>query len=171
MPAALPSHQAMKGHGVTVLCSALRPKSRGTVRLASADPFALPLIDPRFLSHPDDLRHNVEAIKLGRRIMNAPSFARLHDGEVFPGADVTSDEAIGDYVKATAKTDYHPVGTCRMGDDGMAVVDQDLRVRGLDGLRVIDTSIMPQIISGNTNAPAIMIGERGAAAIRAGRPH
>ncbi|MBJ3778066.1 GMC family oxidoreductase [Acuticoccus mangrovi] len=165
MPMALESHQSMEGHGVTVLCSALRPKSRGEVRLVSSDPKVAPLVDPAFLSHPDDLRHNVAAIKLARRIMAAPSFADVSAGEAFPGPAVVSDDEIGDYIRRTAKTDYHPVGTCKMGDDPMAVVDQDLKVHGIEGLRVVDNSIMPHIVSGNTNAPAMMIGARGSAAI------
>lgn len=106
-------------------------------------------------------------IRMGREIMNAPSFRHLHGGEVFPGADVVSDAGLGDYVRAFGKTDYHPVGTCRMGHDDLAVVDPALRVRGIEGLRVADNSIMPSIVSGNTNAPAIMIGERAAAFIHA----
>jgi choline dehydrogenase-like flavoprotein len=166
MPAMLPSHQMIDGHGVTVLCSALRPRSRGQLRLAGVDPRLDPLIDTNFLADPDDLRVNIAALRVGRAIMNAPSFRRLHGGEVFPGADLTSDTDLGDYVRAFAKTDYHPVGTCRMGTDPMAVVDPALRVRGIDGLRVADASIMPAIVSGNTNAPAIMIGERAAQFIR-----
>ncbi|MYZ46223.1 GMC family oxidoreductase [Propylenella binzhouense] len=168
MPVALDSHQQINGHAVTVLCSYLRPKSRGRVTLASADMRAAPLIDPNFFSHPDDIHHNVRAIELGRRIMKAPTFRALHAGEVYPGPEATTPDAIARYVKERAKTDYHPVGTCRMGADEMAVVDQSLRVHGLERLRVIDCSVMPSIVSGNTNAPAIMIGERGAAALRHG---
>ncbi|PTQ75308.1 GMC family oxidoreductase [Celeribacter persicus] len=170
MPVALDSHQGIEGHAVTVLCSYVRPKSRGEVRLASTDPKDAPKVDPNFFSHPDDIAHNVAAIELGRAIMNAPSFADLHDGEVFPGPEAQGFDAVARYVKDMAKTDYHPVGTCKMGTDEMAVVDQHLRVRGLDGLRVVDCSVMPSIVSGNTNAPAMMIGERGAAAIRYGDP-
>lgn len=170
MPAMLPSHQTIGGHGVTVLCSALRPKSRGRLRLASNDPAADPLIDTNFLSHPDDIRVNIAALRVGRAVMNAPSFARLHGGEVFPGPDCDSDAALGDYVRRHAKTDFHPVGTCRMGQDPMAVVAPDLKLHSLDGLRVADASIMPAIVSGNTNAPAIMIGERAAAFIRGAAP-
>lgn len=170
MPAMLPSHQTIGGHGVTVLCSALRPKSRGRLRLASADPAADPRIDTNFLADPDDLRVNIAALRVGRAVMAAPSFARLNGGEVFPGPDCDSDAALGDYVRRHAKTDFHPVGTCRMGTDALAVVAPDLRVHGLDGLRVADASIMPAIVSGNTNAPAIMIGERAAEFIRGRAP-
>ncbi len=170
MPAMLPSHQTIGGHGVTVLCSALRPKSRGRLRLASSDPAADPLIDTNFLSHPDDIRVNIAALRVGRAVMNAPSFARLHGGEVFPGPDCDSDAALGDYVRRTAKTDFHPVGTCRMGQDPLAVVAPDLRLHGIDGLRVADASVMPAIVSGNTNAPSIMIGERAADFIRGRAP-
>lgn len=166
MPVALESHQGVDGHAVTLLCSYVRPKSRGEVRLASADPLAAPIVDPNFFSHPEDIAHNVRAIEIGRKILAAPAFAAVNGGEVFPGPGVTTPEEIARYVKDRAKTDYHPVGTCRMGDDAMAVVDQKLRVHGLEGLRVVDCSVMPDIVSGNTNAPAIMIGERGGAAIR-----
>ena len=166
MPAALPTHQGVDGHAVTVLASAMRPQSRGAVRLASGDPFDEPLIDTNFLSEPSDLQHNVAAMKIAREIMRAPSFRRLYASEEYPGPQCRTDQEIGEYVRRTAKTDYHPVGTCKMGQDDMAVVGQDLKVRGLKGLRVIDASIMPAIVSGNTNAPAIMIGEKGADAIR-----
>lgn len=162
MPTILPSHQVIDGHGVTVLCSALRPKSRGQMRLAGADPALDPLIDTNFLAEPQDLAVNIAALRVGRQVMNAPSFRKLHGGEVFPGTEKLSDQELGDYVRAFAKTDYHPVGTCRMGTDPASVVDPRLRVHGIDNLRVADNSIMPAIVSGNTNAPAIMIGERAA---------
>lgn len=166
MPAMLASHQLIDGHGVTVLCSALRPRSRGRLRLADGNPRSDPLIDTNFLADPDDLRVNIAALRVGRAVMNAPSFRALHGGEAFPGSDLTSDAELGDYVRAYAKTDFHPVGTCRMGDDELAVVDQQLQVRGLSGLRVADNAIMPSVVSGNTNAPAIMIGERAAHLVR-----
>jgi choline dehydrogenase-like flavoprotein len=162
MPAALPTHQAMEGHAVTVLCSAMRPQSRGELRLSSADPFAEPLIDPNFLAEPGDLQHNINAIKIARDIMAAPSFHALYAAESYPGPQCRTDAEIGSYIRQTAKTDYHPIGTCRMGNDPLAVVDQDLCVHGIAGLRIVDNSIMPQIVSGNTNAPAMMIGEHGA---------
>ena len=167
IPAMLSSHQVIGGHGVTVLSSALRPKSRGEVRLDSSDPFADPRIDPRFFSHADDMKQNVAALKIGREIVHAPSFRSLHDGEVFPGPQCRTDAEFAEYVRSTAKTDFHPVGTCRMGDDEDAVVDQQLRVKGIERLRVADASIMPYIVSGNTNAPSIMIGERAASMISA----
>ena len=169
MPTALTTHQPLDGHGVTVLGSSMRPKSRGSVRLASADPFDEPLIDPNLLSDPDDVAHNVAAVKIARDILAAPSFRDLNAGEAYPGPGCRNDADVADYVRRTAKTDYHPVGTCKMGSDPLAVVDQNLKVRGLEGLRVIDASIMPAIVSGNTNAPAIMIGERGADALRGRR--
>lgn len=165
IPAMLASHQVIGGHGVTVLSSALHPKSRGQVRLASSDPVVEPLIDPKFFSEPDDMKQNVAALNIAREIAHAPSLRKLHDGEVFPGPKCASNAELADYVRSTAKTDFHPVGTCRMGNDEDAVVDQDLRVRGLTGLRVADASIMPRIVSGNTNAPSIMIGERAASLI------
>jgi choline dehydrogenase-like flavoprotein len=166
MPVALPTHQGVEGHAVTVLGSAMRPESRGAVRLASNNPFDEPLIDTNFLSEPGDLQHNINAVKIAREVMRASSFKRLYASEEYPGPQCRTDREIGEYVRRTAKTDYHPVGTCKMGQDDMAVVGQDLKVRGVDGLRVIDASIMPAIVSGNTNAPSIMIGEKGADAIR-----
>lgn len=166
IPAMLQSHQTIGGHGVTMLCSALRPKSRGEVTLASDDPFAEPLIDPRFLTDPTDVAVNVAALKIGRAVLNAPAFRHLNAGEASPGPEATSDTALAAYIRNTVKTDFHPVGTCRMGQDTDAVVTPDLSVRGIDRLRVADASIMPAIVSGNTNAPCIMIGERAAEFIR-----
>jgi len=162
IPAALPTHQPVKGHAVTLTAAYMRPQSRGEVTLASADPFDEPLIDPKFLSHPDDLQHNIDGVKLAREVLAAPAFSKVIREEAFPGKHVRTDAEIGEYVRQNAKTDFHPVGTCRMGEDEMAVVSQDLSVRGLEGLRVIDASVMPTIVTGNTNGPSIMIGERGA---------
>lgn len=169
MPAMLPSHQTIGGHGVTMLCSALRPKSRGRLTLTNADPRADPVIDTNFLADPEDLRVNIAALRVGRAVMEAPSFRALHGGEALPGPACQSDADFAAYIRSHAKTDYHPVGTCRMGSDAMAVVDPQLRVHGLAGLRVADASIMPAIVSGNTNAPAIMIGERAADFVKSAR--
>jgi choline dehydrogenase len=151
------------GHGISLNPCVLRPKSRGVLRLRSADPQSGFSLDAGFLSHEDDMRVMVAGVRFARRIMRAPSLARHLDGMlILPDGD---DDAIPqsvyeDYVRTVAKTVFHPVGTCRMGVDPLAVVSPELRVRGIDGLRVADASIMPLLVSGNTNAPSIMIGER-----------
>lgn len=144
----------------------LRPKSRGTVTLQSADPKKAPLIDPKFLSDPADLATLVEGYKAMRRILEAPAFAPYRGRELYTNGS-ESDAEIEAWIRRRADTVYHPVGTCRMGTDTAAVVDPALKVRGLDGLRVVDASVMPTVISGNTNAPCIMIGEKAADLIRA----
>lgn len=152
-----------EGHGLSLNPCALRPKSRGTLRLRSADPHDGFALDAGFLSDDEDLRVLVAGVRFARRIMRAPSLARHLDGMLMlPDID---DDAIPrqvyeDYVRSVAKTVFHPVGTCRMGTDQLAVVSPELRVRGLEGLRIADASVMPLIVSGNTNAPTIMIGER-----------
>jgi len=150
----------------------LQPTSRGAVRLRSADPAAAPIIQPNYLSTPEDRMVAVQSIRLARRIAAAPALRRLHAQEYFPGSSVGDDDA--SLIKAAGDigtTIFHPVGTARMGreDDPMAVVDHRLRVIGLERLRVIDASVMPTITSGNTNAPTIMIAEKGADMIRADR--
>ena len=157
--------QRLPGHGVTILACNTRPRSRGEVRLNSADPDDAPAVNPNYLADPDDMRIALAGFKWIRRILETPAFAAYIEGELMPGKKVTSDDEICDYIRRTGGTDYHPVGTCKMGNDDTAVVDDQLRVHGLDGLRVIDASIMPSIISGNTQAPAYMIGEKGAAMI------
>jgi choline dehydrogenase-like flavoprotein len=145
----------------------LRPKSRGSVRLRSADPMAAPLIDPNFLGEPEDLETMVAGYKLTRRLMEAPALKALQKKDLFT-ANVRTDDDICAILRARVDTVYHPVGTCKMGaGDAMAVVDPKLKVHGLDGLRVVDASIMPTLIGGNTNAPSIMIGEKAADMIRA----
>ncbi|MFL5708083.1 MAG: GMC family oxidoreductase [Chloroflexota bacterium] len=170
LPAYVVDHGRMriKGHGVTINTCNLRPKSIGSVTLRSANPLAQPAIDPAFLQDPHDWTISIEAFRRGREILNAPAFKPLIRQERMPGKDVTTEAGIRQYIKQWSKTDYHPVGSCKMGGDPMAVVDTQLRIRGLDGLRVIDASIMPTLISGNTQAPSIMIGEKGAAIMRAG---
>jgi len=152
------------GHGYAISPVALYPKSRGTVRLASVDPAAAPLIDPRLLEHPDDIKPLIRALRIARAAFATEPFAQYEGTEVAPGADVTSDEALDVYIRETGYTVHHPVGTCRMGDpkDAATVVDPELRVKGIAGLRVADASVMPILIGGNTNAPCVMIGERGA---------
>jgi choline dehydrogenase-like flavoprotein len=168
LPAYVIDHGRVRvgGHGMTLNTAYLRPESRGEVRLVSSDAFAEPAIDPNYLSHPNDLRHSVDGFRLAREILSQPSFNKLYHAEYLPGENVRTDEQITAYIRQWAKTDFHPAGTCKMGSDEMAVVDSDLRVHGISGLRVVDASIMPTLVSGNTNAPSIMIGERGADAIR-----
>ena len=157
------------GHGMTLEAAFLRPESRGTVRLASTDPAAAPLIDPAYCQEPGDLDALVAAVRHARMILHAPPFRPLLTRELFPGPDVRSDLEVGDYVRRSAITTYHPVGTCKMGIDAAAVVDPRLRVHGLRALRVIDSSIMPRIVSGSTQSPSMMIGEMGASLILDGR--
>lgn len=153
--------------GATINPCVLRPQSRGELRLRSVNPAEYPIIDPRYLSHPDDMRLSLKALRLARKIFAQPSFAPFVESiEAYPGNAVQDDAALDNYIRSKGKTVYHPVGTCRMGTDDMAVVDPELRVHGLRHLRVVDNSIMPTLISGNTNAPAIMIGEKASDLIR-----
>jgi choline dehydrogenase-like flavoprotein len=154
------------GHGFSCHVCLLRPKSRGAVTLAGDDPLAAPLIDPNFLDHPDDVEGMVAGFKLTRRLLDAPALASVRTRDLFT-ADVRSDEDIRAVLRRRVDTVYHPVGTCRMGVDEHAVVDPTLKVRSLAGLRVVDASIMPTLVGGNTNAPTIMIGEKAADMIRA----
>ena len=154
------------GHGYSCHVCLLRPKSVGTVSLASFDPAAAPVIDPRFFDHPDDLEAMVDGFKLTRKIMDAPALASIRSGELY-SAGVDTDDAIREELKNRSDTIYHPVGTCKMGIDALAVVDPKLCVHGIAGLRVVDASIMPTLIGGNTNAPVMMIGEKAAEMIRA----
>lgn len=164
------------GHGLSCHVCLLRPQSRGTVGLQGADPALPPRIDPAYLSHPQDLEDMVAGYRITQRLMQAPALAELYTRDMFT-ADVRDDEGIRAIIRQRAETIYHPVGTCRMGTDADAVVDAELRVHGLQGLRVVDASIMPTLIGGNTNAPTIMIAEkavdliRGQSRIRPGVPH
>ena len=153
------------GHGYSLHVCLLRPKSSGSVALASADPLAAPAIDPAFYAEPEDLEAMVRAFKLSRRILDAPALAAARVSDMFTAA-VRSDDDIRATLRARSDTIYHPVGTCRMGVDGMAVVDPQLRVRGVEGLRVVDASVMPDLIGGNTNAPTVMIAEKASDLIR-----
>ena len=153
-----PSRQS----GVTLYAHPIRPESHGSVHAASADPRQPPAIRFNFLSAAADRSLAVAAVRRARQVMTAPAMASLGMTEIAPGSAVQSDEDILDWVRNTGQTTYHPVGTCKMGVDDMAVVDPRLRVRGINGLRVADASIMPTITSGNTNAPSIMIGEKAA---------
>jgi len=157
------------GHGYSCHVCLLQPKSRGSVTLASADPAAVPLIDPAFLRDPDDMERLVRGFKRMRHILQQPVLAGLGGRELQKSASAQTDAQIESFIRNHADTVYHPVGTCRMGPGGQGtenVVDADLRVHGVQGLRVVDASIMPRIISGNTNAPTIMIGEKAADLIR-----
>jgi choline dehydrogenase-like flavoprotein len=160
----------MKNAGVTLNSAFLRPRSRGTIRLASADPRAAPLIDPNYWADPYDRAMSIAGLRLAREIMRQNALKPFVLAERLPGPDRVSDEDLFEYGCLHAKTDHHPVGTCRMGHDENAVVTPDLRVRGIDNLRICDASIMPKIVSSNTNAPTIMIGEKAADLVRGREP-
>ncbi len=138
----------------------LRPESRGSISLSSANPFAAPKIDPNYLATEEDRRALREGLKIGRKVLSQPALSPYRGEEFKPGAHVQSDDEIDAYIKATAETIYHPIGTCRMGSDKDSVVDKDCKVRGVKNLRVVDASVMPTLIGGNTNAPTMMIAEK-----------
>jgi choline dehydrogenase len=155
-----------EGRGMSIGATQLRPQSRGEIRLASADPFDDPAIDPNYLDEQADVDALVEGLRRAREIAQAEPFDDVRGEEVWPGADRTTDEELAEHVRETSHTVYHPVGTCRMGGGDDAVVDDDLRVHGVEGLRVVDASIMPTLTGGNTNAPTVAIAERAADLIR-----
>ena len=155
------------GHGYSCHVCVLRPYSRGEVFLQSADPMAAPGIDPRFLSDPRDLQTLIKGARMTREILEVPAIKKYATRELFGIHDNMTDAEWEQNIRNRADTVYHPVGTCKMGTDDMAVVDPQLKVHGLEGLRVADASIMPLLVSGNTNAPAIMIGEKCADMIKA----
>ena len=140
----------------------LRPKSRGRVDIRSANPDDAPLIDPNYLSHPDDLSVAADAIRLTRHIVASPALQGFSPEEYLPGKDLQTEQQLYEAAARIGTTIFHPVGTCRMGQDTQAVVDAELRVHGVPGLRVADASIMPDIVSGNTCSPTLMIGEKAA---------
>jgi choline dehydrogenase len=158
--------------GITLHAVLLRPKSVGWLKLRSADPRDRPLINPNYLAHTDDIRHLREGIRVARKILAAHPLSDIVRREILPGPDVQDDAAIEEHLRRTVKTDYHPVGTCKMGGDSdrNAVVGPDLRVRGVEGLRVIDASVMPKLVSANTNAPTMALADR-AIDIICGRAH
>ena len=156
----------LRGAGVTLNSCFSRPRARGTVTLRDADPRTPPAIDPNYWGDPYDREMSLRGFKLAREIMAQDAFRPFILCERYPGPDVRSDADIAAYARKVGKTDFHPVGTCKMGSDDMAVVDPALRVRGLDGLRVIDSSVMPLLTTGNTNAPTIMVAEKGADHVR-----
>ncbi|MBY2910564.1 GMC family oxidoreductase [Rhizobium leguminosarum] len=157
------------GDGVTINSLLLRPKARGSVTLASSDPFENPIVDTQIFGHPDDLRLTIAGFRFARTVLEASPMRELIEKEIFPGADATSDEALAAHCKRTVKTGYHPVGTCKMGQDSDpdAVLDSSLRVWGTRGLRVVDASLMPTIVSGNTNAAVMAAAGKAAGLILA----
>ncbi len=152
--------------GITLNSYTLRPKSRGTVRLRSADPVHLPIVDPNFLAEPDDLKTSVEGVKISCEIFAQRSLQKYVKALRYPSDEVKTQKDFEDYARQYGRTSYHPTCTCKMGVDDMAVVDPTLRVRGLDGIRICDSSIMPSLIGSNTNAPTIMIAEKASDLIR-----
>jgi choline dehydrogenase-like flavoprotein len=158
---------AMPQGGVTLNSCYLRPRSRGTVRLQSSDPSIAPLIDPNYLQDPRDRELSIEGLKLTQRILSQDALKPFILAERLPGPDVKTDAEYFDFICQHSKTSHHPAGTCRMGADDKAVLDPQLRFNGIEGLRVVDASIMPNVISSNTNAAAIMIGEKASDMIRA----
>jgi choline dehydrogenase len=166
VPALLDDHgrNRLPGHGMTIHACALRPRSRGEIRLRSPDPLEAPAMQPNYMSHEYDRRMMLECVRLSRRIFAQEAFTPYVGREVFPGAEARSEDELAEFIRAKAESIYHPIGTCRLGVDELAVVDPALDVRGLQGLSVVDASVMPSLVSGNTNAPTIMIAEKFAAA-------
>ena len=154
-----------KEAGMTVAVCAVRPSSRGTIMAASADPLERPLIRPNSLSDPDDMRVTLAGMEQARRIFAQPAFAPYNVAETLPGSGVKSEADLHAYVREQGSIIYHPVGTCKMGEDPLAVVSPRLAVHGIEGLRVVDASVMPTVTTGNTNAPTIMIAEKASAMI------
>ncbi len=173
VPALLDDHgrNRLPGFGYTLHACQLHPHSRGRIRLASARPGDAPLIDPRYLSDSEnrDMAGMIEAARLSAQILSQAAFDDVRGKPVFPERTLSTDSEYADFIRRKAETIYHPVGSCRMGhdDDKNAVVSSELKVRGIDGLRVVDASIMPTLPTGNTNAPVIMIAERAAALLYA----
>jgi choline dehydrogenase len=146
--------------GFTATVCQLRPESRGSLKIRNADPTASPEIRINYLATETDRAAFIDGIRILREILAAPALKAYCSGEVYPGSEKTSDADLLEFCRKTGSTVYHPTSTCRMGNDPLAVVDQRLRVRGIEGLRVVDASVMPDLMSGNTNAPTIMIAEK-----------
>ena len=153
--------------GFTFMFTQMRPESRGHTHIQSGNIDVIPAIDPGFLTAEEDRRVYIDAVKFGRTILSQPAIATLTEAELVPGPNVTSDEEIAHFAKYAGNSMYHGCGTCKMGSDDMAVVDSKLGVHGIENLYVADASIMPRIISGNTNAPTIMIAEKASEMILA----
>lgn len=170
LPAILLNHGRTTafGYGYGVHVCGLYPKSRGEIKLRSNNPNDPAMIDPQYLEHPDDQKVMIDGVRRARSILAAPSFAKYQSWEIGPGPQAQSDEEILAFIRKKSETIYHPIGTCKMGDidDVMTVVDSELNVKGIKGLRVVDASVMPTIVGGNTNAPTIMIAERCADLIK-----
>jgi choline dehydrogenase len=158
--------QKIKGHAFSLGPTHIRPRSRGRITLRSHDPLDAPHIQANYLSDARDMEALLAGVKLARQLAAAPAFAKYRGRELCPGPDAKDDNALQAHISRTAETLYHPVGTCKMGNDATAVVDSELRVHGLEGLRVVDASVMPVIVGGNTNAPTIMIAEKAADLIK-----
>jgi len=158
--------EVMRNGGVTLNACHLRPRSRGSVRLQSADPQDMPLIDPNYLSDPYDRDMSIRGLKLVQDILSQSALSPYIMAERLPGPDVRTDEDYFNFICVHSKTSHHCAGTCRMGSDKAAVLDPRLRFNGIDGLRVADASVMPTVNSSNTNAPSIMIGEKAADMIK-----
>ncbi len=173
VPALLDDHgrNRLPGDGYTLHACPLRPQSRGRIRLHSNDPRQPPAIIANYLSEPEDLEMMLECVKLSRDVLSQPAFRPFRAHEIFPGNDVNDRNGLIEFIRTKAETIYHPVGTCRMGSDPHSVVDPQLRVRGVEGLRVIDASVMPTLVGGNTNAPTIMIAEKAADMIQREQRH
>jgi len=154
--------EKVPGHGFTIAPTLLHPKSRGRIRLHSTDPFAHAAIQANYLSEEEDIRSLLAGLKLAHELAHTKAFAPFLGDEIDPGTWKLGESEIIEVLRQSAETIYHPAGTCKMGNDNMAVVDSQLRVRGIEGLRVIDASIMPTVVGGNTNAPTIMIAEKAA---------
>jgi choline dehydrogenase-like flavoprotein len=159
--------QHLVGWRITAIMNILRSESTGSIHVSSKAPNIPPAIRFNFLSAQLDREVTLEAMRITRRIMTAPAMRGIATDEIAPGLNIQTDDELLDWVRNNAETTYHPVGTCKMGLDPMAVVDDQLRVRGMEGLRVADASIMPTLTSGNTNAPSIMIGEKASRMILA----
>jgi len=155
-------------HGLTLAVVLLQPRSVGTVTARSPDPLDAPAIDPRYLTDPSgqDVRTLIHGLRLARRVLAQQPLASFVDEELLPGAGARSDDDLLAHLRARSQTLYNPVGTCRMGTDPLAVVDPTLRVRGIDGLRVVDASVIPRLPSGHTNWPTVMVAERAADLVR-----